>query len=191
MIWTDAEPTLATAARPSRVRQMTVAALFAALLAASAWIVVPIGTVPVTLQVFIVLLATLLLEPKWAAASVGVYLLLGSAGVPVFAGGVGGLGVLIGPSGGYLWGFALGAFVGAALRGKRRDGAYVTAGDIAACAACVAIIYACGWAQLTLVTGASLVEAFAAGVAPFILIDAAKVVVAVGISAALHREGVV
>ncbi|MDZ4063077.1 MAG: biotin transporter BioY, partial [Coriobacteriia bacterium] len=89
----------------SRTHTIAVAALLAALLAASAWITIPIGAVPVTLQVFVVLLAGLVLSPGSAAAAVGVYLLLGTAGVPVFSGGTGGFGVLLGPTGGYLVGF--------------------------------------------------------------------------------------
>ncbi|MBW6468974.1 MAG: biotin transporter BioY [Coriobacteriia bacterium] len=168
---------------------MVTAALLAALLAASAWISVPVGAVPVTLQVFVVLLAGLLLTPRGALAAVGVYLLLGAAGLPVFAGGLGGAGVLAGPTGGYLWGFALGATAVAWLgeRGARRMPA--TAARILALTAGVSLIYLAGWLQLSAVTGMGPWPAFAAGVAPFLLMDVAKAAVALGVARALARAG--
>lgn len=169
---------------------MVIAALLAALLAASAWISIPVGAVPVTLQVFIVLLAGLLLTPRGAFAAVGVYLLLGAAGLPVFAGGLGGTGVLAGPTGGYLWGFALGATAVAAMRNLGSMHIPRTMARIVALAAGVALIYLAGWLQLAAVTGMGMWPAFAAGVAPFLLIDVAKAAVALGVARALTRAGV-
>ncbi len=181
----------AGAASPGgRTREAVMAALLAALLAASAWISLPIGAVPVTLQVFIVLLAGLLLTPRGAFAAVGVYLLLGAAGLPVFAGGLGGPGTLGGPTGGYLWGFALGAVTVSFLgRGLTPRIGRVPAEAVALTAG-VIVIYLVGWFQLAVVTGMGLVPAFAVGVAPFVLIDAGKAVVALGVAGALRRAGV-
>ncbi|MGH8775551.1 MAG: biotin transporter BioY [Jiangellaceae bacterium] len=69
------------------------------------------SSVPVTLQTLGVMLAGLLLGARLAALAVLVYLAIGLAGVPVFAGGAAGPGVFAGPSGGYLVGFVVGAFV--------------------------------------------------------------------------------
>lgn len=185
-----------TAARPAvahrsagRTRRAVTAALLAALLAASAWIAIPVGTVPVTLQVFIVLLAGLLLTPRAAFAAVGVYLLLGAAGLPVFSGGLGGPGVLAGPTGGYLWGFLLAAPTVSVLRRSRPFGASRTIAEAVALAAGVAVIYLAGWVQLAVVTGMGPLAAFAVGVAPFIAIDAVKAVAALGVARALGRAG--
>lgn len=169
---------------------MVTAALLAALLAASAWISIPVGAVPVTLQVFIVLLAGLLLPPRAAGAAVGVYLLLGAAGLPVFAGGLGGTGILAGPTGGYLWGFALAATAVAWLRRRHLLAGHRTAADTLALAVGITIIYLAGWLQLAAVTGMGVWLAFAVGVAPFLLIDAAKAVVALAVARALARAGV-
>ncbi|MCL2503820.1 MAG: biotin transporter BioY [Coriobacteriia bacterium] len=95
---------------------MAAAALIVALLAASAHITIPLGVVPVTLQVFVVVLATLLLVPEWAAAAVALYLAMGALGLPVFSAGQGGLGVIAGPTGGYLVGFLVGIPAGAYMR---------------------------------------------------------------------------
>jgi len=175
-----------------RTRELVTAALLAALLAASAWIAVPLGGgVPLTFQTFIVVLAGLVLSPRAAGAAIGVYLLLGAAGVPVFAGVRGGLGVLAGPTGGYLWGFLAAAVIIAASRGlfERRTSRRLA--EVLACGWGLLVIYVLGWAQLALVTGMGPAEAFFAGVAPFIAIDAIKAAVALGVARALRRAGVV
>nr|WP_269848331.1 biotin transporter BioY [Methanosarcina horonobensis] len=104
------------------LRKMVFASLFAALTAAGAYIQIPIpfSPVPVTLQVFFVLLAGSMLKSKWGSLSMVVYTLLGIAGLPVFAGGSSGLGVLLGPTGGYIFGFILAAFLTASLPRKQR-----------------------------------------------------------------------
>lgn len=179
--------------RPARfdVRETTTIALFAAVLAASAWISIPIGTVPITLQVFAVLLAGLLLRPLAAFSAVGVYVLMGAANIPVFANGTGGWGVLFGPTGGYIFGFLLAAPAVAvvAIALSRRLPSVLA--ETIGCAIGVGIIYALGWTQLAVVTGMGLQKAFFAGVAPFILLDAAKAAVAVGVAASVRRAGVV
>lgn len=174
----------------SRTRSMIVAALMAALLAASAWIVLPIGAVPVTLQVFIVLLVGLLLSPGWAAASVGVYVLMGAIGVPVFSGGMGGLGHLAGPTGGYIIGFLIAAPAVAFTRRAfvSRGGNWAAPWSLATLVGIV-IIYTLGWLQLSLVTGMGLLPAFVAGVLPFVVVDLAKAVVAVAVAGTLRRTG--
>ena len=95
------------------LRKMVFASLFAALTAAGAYIQIPIpfSPVPVTLQVFFVLLAGSMLKSKWGSLSMVVYTLLGVAGLPVFAGGSSGMGVLLGPTGGYIFGFILAAYL--------------------------------------------------------------------------------
>ncbi|MDP2233105.1 MAG: biotin transporter BioY [Actinomycetota bacterium] len=180
----------ATARQSGRTRTAVTAALLAALLAASAWISIPIGAVPITLQVFIVLLAGLLLSPRGALAAVAVYLLLGAIGLPVFAGGLGGVGVLAGPTGGYLWGFALGATAVALARGPLSAAVGRSAGEAVALVGGVAVIYGVGWAQLAATTGMGLAPAFLAGVVPFVPLDLVKAVVALGVAGALRRAGV-
>ncbi|HUS92950.1 MAG TPA: biotin transporter BioY [Phycisphaerae bacterium] len=101
-----------------------------ALIALSAQVAVPLWPVPITGQTLAVLLIGALLGPLRGAAAVGLYLLEGSAGLPVFAGGGAGAGHLLGPSGGYLAGFlpaaALTGFL--AARGwDRRFGTTVAA----------------------------------------------------------------
>jgi len=88
-----------------KVRNMALCALFAALLALCAWLSVPMGDSPITLQTLGVALALWLLGGKRGMLAILVYLLLGAAGLPVFSGFRGGIGTLLGATGGYLLGF--------------------------------------------------------------------------------------
>lgn len=79
-------------------------AIFAVLIAICSWISIP-TTVPFTMQTFAVFLTLFLLGGKRGTLAVTVYLLLGAIGAPVFAGFSGGIGILLGSTGGYLIGF--------------------------------------------------------------------------------------
>lgn len=93
------------------LRNKMLISLFAALLCVSSYIILPIGPVPVTLQVLFVLLAGAVLGAEMGALSVVIWILLGTFGLPVFAGGKGGPMVLFGPTGGYLLGFVICAWI--------------------------------------------------------------------------------
>jgi biotin transport system substrate-specific component len=177
---------------------MTAAALLAALLAVTAILVIPIGVVPITLQVFVVVLIALLLRPVWALAATGVYLLLGAVGVPVYAGATGGIGHLLGPTGGYLFGFALGACIGSFVRIILEErGLPQLAADSIAALVTVLVIYVLGVTQLFAVSqlgstgGLSIGKAFLVGAVPFLVPDLIKGAVAVGVAEVLRRAGVV
>ena len=153
--------------------KMTVyASLFAALIAAGAFMAIPIGPVPIVLQNMFVLLAGIILGPRWGLASVGVYLLMGALGFPVFAGGAGGLGRLFGPTGGYLLSYLPAVFITGVVSqtlGKK------THWDILAMAAGSMMIYAMGVPWLKMVTGMAWGKAVAVGMYPFIIGDLLKI----------------
>ena len=92
--------------RSLSVRDLTFIAMMTALIAVCAWITVPM-TVPFTMQTFGVFMALLVLGGPKGTMAVALYILLGMAGVPVFAGFGAGIGVLAGPTGGYIAGFLL------------------------------------------------------------------------------------
>ena len=92
------------AGKPFRTVDLVYCAVGAALIALCSWVSVP-ATVEFTLQTFAIFLLLALLGGRRGALSVCVYLLLGAAGLPVFAGFNGGVGALLGPTGGYLAGF--------------------------------------------------------------------------------------
>ncbi|SDF17351.1 biotin transporter BioY [Sporolituus thermophilus] len=93
------------------IRNMVLTGLFAALLAVGSQVSIPLGPVPHTLQVFFVMLAGVILGSRWAPASVAVWILLGCFGLPVFAQGKAGVAVLAGPTGGFLVGFMVCAYL--------------------------------------------------------------------------------
>lgn len=106
----------------NETRNMVLCAMFVTLIAAGAFIKIPIPVVPFTLQYLFTMLAGLLLGGKLGCLSVCVYILLGLAGLPVFAQG-GGIGYIFQPSFGYIIGFAAGAYVtGIIANGKGNPG---------------------------------------------------------------------
>ncbi|MDF1558271.1 MAG: biotin transporter BioY [ANME-2 cluster archaeon] len=161
----------------TNVKPLLYAALFAALTAIGAFIKIPLplSPVPITLQVFFVLLAGLVLGARWGGTSMVVYLVLGIIGLPVFSGGSSGLGVLLGPTGGYLIGFVAAAFVTGLIYTKAGDTVPVTVGAIIGG---LALIYLLGAIQLSLVANMSIQQAVAVGMMPFLIGDAIKIVAA-------------
>ncbi|WP_371376645.1 biotin transporter BioY [Sporomusa aerivorans] len=94
-----------------QTKNMALTSLFAAILAVSAQVSIPIGPVPITLQVMFVLLAGIVLGSRLGPASVAVWVLLGVFGLPVFAQGKAGAAVLIGPTGGYILGYFICTYI--------------------------------------------------------------------------------
>ncbi|MBS3114084.1 biotin transporter BioY [Candidatus Woesearchaeota archaeon] len=108
----------------NKLKGMVFAALFAALTAAVAWFKIPLPftPVPITLQTLVVLLSGAMLGAYYGSLSMIIYLILGAIGLPVFAGGASGIGVLFGPTGGYLFSYPVAAFViGKMLENKKLD----------------------------------------------------------------------
>lgn len=92
-------------------KNMALCGLFTAVLAVCAWISVPAGDMVISLQTFGIFLTLGLLGGKRGSVAVLVYLLLGAVGTPVFSGFRGGLGALLGTTGGYIFGFMLTALL--------------------------------------------------------------------------------
>lgn len=137
-----------------RIRRLAYAAEFAALFGLASFFVIPVGPVPITLQVLLIAFAGLFLGPRTAVLAVILYLLAGAVGLPIFAGGKAGLGVLFGPSGGYLVGFLFLAFIAGLARKTGTVGTLV--GLVVAVAAC----HACGIIGMSLTLNKTLVQAF-------------------------------
>lgn len=105
--------------KPS-AHDLTQIALSAALLAVSSIVVLPIGVIPITLQVFFFLFIPALLGPVKGLMTIILYIVMGLIGMPVFAGGSGGMGSILSPSFGYIVGaLAVAWIVGAGLKKQR------------------------------------------------------------------------
>ena len=183
--------------RPTRgdprlpVAQLALAGLLAAVLAVASWVSIPFVPVPLTLQTLAVLVAGGLLGRYWGPVSVGVYILMGLVGVPVFAGGHAGPAVIAGPLGGFLVGFVLAAFImGVAGDIARRSGTDERRGLAAlvlGAATASLAVYIVGVPWFMAVTGMSLRTAMTLAFFPFILGDVLKAVVAVVVIRAVGR----
>jgi biotin transport system substrate-specific component len=160
------------------VRDLTYSALLAALTGVLGYLVFPLpfSPVPVTGQTFAVMLAGIVLTTSQAALSMLVFLGLGIIGVPIFSGGTAGIGMLVGPKGGYLIGFLIGAVVISLLTSYWKEN-YLTTG-LAAIIGGIIVIHLFGVGWLSYVNQLGLKEAFTAGSLPFIPGDLFKAVIA-------------
>ena len=160
-------------------------ALGAALITVCAWITVPF-TVPFTMQIFAVFLSLILLGGRNGTIAVVVYLLLGAIGIPVFSGGKGGFSVLIGPTGGYLFGMLLiGAvyWIGTKLFGKKM---WV---EVALLIVGLLLCYAFGTVWFSALNAEEgFVASLLVCVVPFLLPDAAKLALAVILGRRLRKR---
>jgi biotin transport system substrate-specific component len=161
-----------------RVADAIVIIAGAALLAAAAQVRVPLPFTPVPLsgQTFAVLLVGAGLGLRRGALATALYLLIGLLGAPVFVGGGSGMGHLLGATGGYLVGFVVAAALLGWLAERRAERHFLPAAGAMAIATLA--IYVFGVAGLMLVTGASVSQAIALGVLPFVFGDALKALLA-------------
>jgi biotin transport system substrate-specific component len=166
-----------------KLRWMVLASLMAALTAVGAYIYVPIGPVPIVLSTLFVLLSGLLLGSRWGLASMGLYLLVGAIGIPVFAGGKGGFAHFFGPTGGYLFGYALASWV-TGLISEHSRGLIML--DILSVIIGSLVIYSLGVPWLKMVTQMSWPKALIMGMVPFLIGDAVKASVALILARAIR-----
>lgn len=159
-------------------KDMTLAALFAALTFIMGFVKIPLpfSPVPITGQTFAVMLSGSLLNPVPAFFSMLIFVLLGAVGIPVFSGLNGGLNVLIGPTGGYILSWPIAAFVMASILKNRKPNFIVFL--LVNIVGAIIIVYIFGITQLSFVAGMSIGKAVAAGAIPFIPGDLIKAIIA-------------
>ena len=109
--------------KTGKTGKLILCGLFVALICAGAFIRIPIPVVPFTLQLLFTMMAGLLLGGRSGAAAVGIYILMGLAGLPVFAEG-GGFSYILKPSFGYIIGFAVAAYVTGSIANKVSNPGY-------------------------------------------------------------------
>jgi biotin transport system substrate-specific component len=151
-----------------RSRTITYSAAFIGLITLGSWISIPCVPVPFTLQTLFVLLAGAVMK-RYAVIPVSLYVILGALGLPLFHNGIAGVGVLLGPTGGYLTGFVVAALVtGLAYEHPSRP---VRICGLAL-ATLVIYVFAIAWLMYSL--DREFLPAFSAGALPFIAGDAIK-----------------
>ena len=186
----------------TRARSVAFCGLSIALMAVAAWVTVPFGPVPFTLQTLAVMFVLFALPAKQALVAIGGYLVLGGLGLPVFSSFKGGLAALLGPTGGFIVGFFVAALVAIGVdylvkrtplfsskEEKSFFGTHIAAGTLARNLVMgvvfLAVLYVFGWAWLMISAHLSAEAAFAAAVAPFVIIDVLKMVAAVLVAQAV------
>ena len=163
----------------ANTKYMTRAALFAALTAICAWISIPVADIGFTMQTFGVFLTLGVLGGKWGTVSILIYLLLGAVGMPVFSGFRGGMGMLFGVTGGYLWGFL---FSGLTYWLLERFG------KLPAMIAAMAVCYLCGSIWFHTYAGGGIGLILLRCVVPFLIPDGLKILLAHSLSRRLRRH---
>ncbi|MEI7857970.1 MAG: biotin transporter BioY [Methanomicrobiales archaeon] len=151
-----------------RSRIIALSAAFIALITLGSWVSLPFFPVPLTLQTLFVLLSGAVMR-RYAVIPVTLYILLGALGLPVCHNGIAGIGILLGPTGGYLIGFIPAALIVGL--------AYETKTDrvrIIGLATATLIIYAFGISWLMYSTGMGIAAALVMGMVPFLLGDIVK-----------------
>ena len=143
-------------------------AVFVALITVGGWISIPF-VVPFTLQTMFVLLAASVMN-KYAVIPTALYVLFGTLGLPIFHNGTSGIGILFGPTCGFLIGFILMAFIAGMFFSKKTLSA-----DITGLVLATLVSYICGAGWFMISSGASLLAALIACVVPFIIGDIIKI----------------
>ncbi len=157
------------------VKSMTSVAMMTALMCLLGPVMIPVGPIPFSLQVLTVCLSVSVLGMKRGTLAVLLYLLIGFAGLPVFAGFSGGPATLLGPTGGFLAGFLPLALIGGWFVSRfRSSGAMQFVGM----ALGLAVLYGLGTAWLVFSSGLAWGKALKVAVYPFVLVDTAKVLMA-------------
>ena len=159
-----------------KLRWTVLASLMAGLTAVGAYISIPIGPVPIVLSGLFVLLSGLLLGSRWGLISMGLYLFIGAIGIPVFAGGKGGVAHFFGPTGGYLFGYCLCAWITGLISEQSRKSPVL---QIIAVLLGSLAIYAVGIPWLKWTMSLQWSRAFLVGMVPFLIGDGVKAAAAI------------
>ncbi len=159
-----------------KTRDMILIGLFAAIICICAPFSIPIGAVPLSLSTFAIYLAAIVLGAKKGTYAVIIYILLGIIGLPVFSGFQGGIGKVLGVTGGYIIGYIPCVFIAGAVIEKYADKkvAYVAALILG-----TLVLFVFGTIWFMVQSGNSLAYSLSACVLPFIPGDAIKIAVAV------------
>lgn len=170
-----------------RTKELTIVALFAGIMAVLAQVAIPLpfSPVPITGQILGLFLTGALLGRRLGTWAVLLYLILGALGLPVFARGSAGVARLLGPTGGYLWGFLIGVYLLGWVVDKGNKFTFLRAAG--GMLLCLGVVYILGALQLAYVMHLPWQKALLLGVVPFVPLDMVKLLLASVLSVKLRR----
>mgnify|MGYP004732878759 FL=1 len=166
------------------VRSLVLAALMAAVLCILAPLSVPVGPIPLSFATLAIYFIAYLLGWKWGTASVLVYVLLGAVGLPVFSGYSGGMGKVLGPTGGYIVGYLFLAVIAGLVIQRTANRFFQLLGMLAG----TAVLYAFGTAWYCFQSGVAVGDALMKCVWIFIPGDLIKMAAALTVGPVLRRR---
>ncbi len=173
--------------KKSRIQDMATISMCSAFMSVAAWISIPFA-VNFTLQIFVVFLICLLFDFKKSLASILMYLVLGVCGLPVFSGFGSGIGVLFGPTGGYLLGFLLIPFtMHLFLKNKNKSNKIKILAMLTALAVCYVVAVTWYYTLFCIHLELTFIKALAVCVIPFIIPDILKILLAAAVSSRLSK----
>lgn len=161
--------------RRTKTKNMIIIAMYAAILSLLAQVTIPLPLIPITGQTLAIGLIATIIGSKFSAYTVLVYLALGTIGVPVFSGFTSGLGILFGPTGGYLFGFLPAAFLTGYWLEKR---GFTMTQAIMANLLGMVVTLVCGALWLKAAASLSWNTAVLTGITPFIPVGILKAFIA-------------
>lgn len=162
---------------------LTLTALFSVIICVCSWVSIP-SAVPFTLQTFAVFLSLLVLGGKRGTLAILLYILLGTVGLPVFHSFTGGIGILTGPSGGFIYGFLLIGLIYWLITKKAGEILWIKA---LALLTGLVLCYTVGCIQFAIISEISVKSAFFTAELPFILPDTIKLILSVLFSTRLKK----
>lgn len=162
---------------------LTLTALFSVIICICSWISIP-SVIPFTLQTFAVFLTLLTLDGKRGSYAILLYILLGTVGLPVFHSFTGGIGILLGPSGGYITGFLLTGLTYWIITKKAGEKLWIKA---FALLIGLILCYLSGCIQFAIVSSVTVNSAFLTCVLPFLIPDGLKLILALLLSNKINK----
>lgn len=171
-----------------KLQHMILVAMFAALTAVLSQVSIPVpfSPVPISLQTFAVALTGAILGSRKGAIALIVYAFMGAVGLPVFAQARAGLPILVGPTGGFIFGFIPAAYLIGRIIEKGKEQTYLR--TVIAMVSGLVVIYIVGLLQLKLVLNVSFAEAFILGAAPFLPLEIPKIILGAYLGNTVRRS---
>lgn len=167
-----------------KTRDMILTGVFAAVICVFSPFSVPVGPIPISLASFAVYIAAAVLGARRGTAAVCIYVLIGALGIPVFSGFSGGVGRVLGVTGGYIIGYIFCALVSGFIIDRSNKGKAVYP---LALAAGTAVLYVFGTAWFMIQSGNGLRESLMMCVVPFLIGDAIKIIVSSAVACKIRE----